>query len=98
MESKAFAIQVKIGDCGDVSDSGYVSKHVKLFGPSVDKYLQKDNGNTGAYERDFKADCTYRCRLIQANTALIWFLFGTFLITLALSFTNKTTKRGGALV
>ncbi|KAF8862051.1 hypothetical protein BDZ45DRAFT_687065 [Acephala macrosclerotiorum] len=94
----AFAIKVKVGDCSDVSDFGYIAKHVTLFGPSVYKYLEKDTGNTGAYERDFDADCTYRCRLIQANTALIWFLFGTFLVTLALSFTNKTTKRGGALV
>ncbi len=70
---------------------------MNVFAPSVFKYA-KDANDQSKLVQEFDADYTNRCRMIQAEAAFIWFMFGCFLVTLALSFTNKTTKRGGAIV
>ena len=36
--------------------------------------------------------------MVQAETAFVWFLFGAFVVTLALSFMQKTTKHSGNMV
>lgn len=98
LNAQAFAIKVKVGDCGDSSDFGYLSEHINIFAPNPDKYLDDYVNNQKKFVREYTDDTISRCRMVQANTALIWFMFGCFVVTLVLSFTNKTTKRGGAMV
>jgi len=71
-----------------------VTDHAKIFVPSIFKYAGE---STKDYERDFVNDTIGRCRMIQAETAFIWFLAGAFIVTLALSFMHKSTKHHGSM-
>ncbi|TVY84898.1 hypothetical protein LSUE1_G000329 [Lachnellula suecica] len=91
----AFAATIKVGDCGDTSNNGYLGQHAKTFEPSdVKNYgYTRDDKSLGKWEKDFINDTSSRCRMIQAETAFIWFMFAGFLATTALSFMNRS--RGG---
>jgi len=92
----AFAVTIKVGSCADQSDDGYLARHLGTFAPSLNKYDNDNNANQEA--TDLTNDTISRCRMIQADTAFIWFLSGCFLVTVVLSFLNKSSKRGGSLV
>ncbi|KAH7321730.1 marvel domain-containing protein [Rhexocercosporidium sp. MPI-PUGE-AT-0058] len=90
----AFAIKTKVGDC---TKEDYLNKHISLFTPSIRKLYGNATGKKWA--KKFVEDTENRCRIIQADTALVWILFACFLITAALSFVNgRSTKRGGGMV
>ncbi|PVH78667.1 hypothetical protein DL98DRAFT_573080 [Cadophora sp. DSE1049] len=90
----AFAIKVKVGDC---TSDDYLRDHFNLFRPSLSKDYDTTNPNKIASR--FEDDTKNRCRLLQADTALIWITFGCFLVTVALSFVNgRSSKRGGGMV
>ncbi|KAH8798948.1 marvel domain-containing protein [Hyaloscypha sp. PMI_1271] len=84
----AFAIQTKAGSCTDLD---YLTDHAKLFAADANKFAGKS-------ENDVIQDTQNRCRMVQAETAFVWFLFGAFVVTLALSFMQKTTKHSGNMV
>jgi hypothetical protein len=75
-----------------------LGEHAKTFTPSSEKSYgyQLTDGNLDKWERDMLNDIMGRCRMVQAETAFIWFLFGAFLATAALGFMSRS--RGGAMV
>ncbi|TVY41928.1 hypothetical protein LSUB1_G000798 [Lachnellula subtilissima] len=50
------------------------------------------------YAKAVLADDTYRCQILQAETAFVWFLFACFLGTTALSFTMRSKGGRGTMV
>ncbi|KAH6684167.1 marvel domain-containing protein [Halenospora varia] len=97
----AYAVKVGVGSCAETvsrTSNGYLDKHAKLFPPSIYKHviLGKDGFS---YDQDkFIEDTRGRCRMFQADTAFLWFMFATFAVTLALTFFQKSGKRGGGIV
>jgi hypothetical protein len=93
--TQAFAVTIKVGSCTDIL---YLNGHSNPFAPSQDKVFPGVGDNAEKYAKAILDDATYRCRMSQADTAIIWFLFGTFLAALVLSFVGRSGKRGGAIV
>ncbi|KAH8683307.1 marvel domain-containing protein [Tricladium varicosporioides] len=98
----AYAVKVGVGSCGDVRESydNYIVKHAKLFLPFIYKHIVIDS-KTQRYSADEAKtleDTQGRCRMFQADTAFLWFMFATFAVTLTLTFFQKSGKRGGGIV
>ncbi|TVY21246.1 hypothetical protein LARI1_G000301 [Lachnellula arida] len=92
----AFAIQMKVGNC---SDDLYLADHSNLFSPDKNKNFGiNPNKDPEKYAKAVLADGTYRCQLLQADTAFVWFLFACFLATTALSFTMRSKGGRGTMV
>ena len=68
----------------------------QLFWPSDDKFnnIRGDKKRTRAVYDDL----TSRCRMAQADTALLWFTFACTVGAVALSFLSKRSGRGGSIV
>ncbi|KAF4634610.1 hypothetical protein G7Y89_g3503 [Cudoniella acicularis] len=88
----AYAAIVGAGSCTDTSDSGYLGQKFNVFRPDDTKFT---DGNAAT---ELLNDIEARCREFQADTAFLWFLFGTFAVTLVLSFLGKSGGRGGSIV
>jgi hypothetical protein len=74
----------------------YIWKHLDPFQPSKNKnygYGSDDDRTKAAYE-----DIAGRCRIFQAETAFIWFMFALFCVSIGLTFIHKTSKRSGGIV
>ncbi|TVY44469.1 hypothetical protein LOCC1_G003404 [Lachnellula occidentalis] len=92
----AFAIKLKVGNCSDIV---YLGDHSTLFSPDTNKnFGVNPNKDLKKYEKAALADLTYRCQLLQADTAFVWFLFACFLGTTALSFTMRSKGSKGTMV
>lgn len=96
IHTQAIAAVIKVGSCSDcqfvaVRDnryyfSGYASQ--EAFRPAyIVDYSQKKTLD----------NIKYRCRMTQADVAIVWFLFATFAATSALHFTSKR-GRGNSIV
>ena len=68
----------------------------QLFWPSNDKFNNIRNEDKRA--RAVYDDITSRCRMAQADTALLWFTFACTVAAVALSFLSKRSGRGGSIV
>jgi hypothetical protein len=92
---QAYAATIKVGNCGDLF---YLSAHDKTFMPSLGKSYgyQLSDKTKGRWERDMMTDIRGRCRMVQAETAFLWFLFAAFAATSALGFLSRS--RGSAMV
>jgi hypothetical protein len=85
---------------GSCVDSKYIQENAKTFAPStfktygydVDLSLDKPK-NDQRYNVDWTNDIESRCRMVQAETAFIWFMVAGFLATAVLSFMSRS--RGG---
>ncbi|CAG8974971.1 hypothetical protein HYALB_00012094 [Hymenoscyphus albidus] len=90
----AFAVKTGVGSCSDgrLSLDTYLNKHVNLFRPSQLKFTNDSS------RKDIFNELTSRCRMVQADTAFIWLMFGMVVVTAALSIFGKSGKRGGAIV
>jgi len=87
-----------VGDCGDHSPVGYVlnSGHRQVFWASDTKiYGQKKLSDRVTAKLD---DWTSRCRMAQADTAMLWFTFACTLGAVALTFLSKRSGGRGSIV
>ncbi|KAK0099901.1 hypothetical protein ONS95_013274 [Cadophora gregata] len=90
----AFAVSIKTGDC---KDQVYTFKHKSTFYPSFTKTYPTTSEKKAA--RMARDDIVSRCRMVTAETAILWFTFACFLATVVLAFlTGRSGKRGGAIV
>ena len=68
----------------------YVTAHNVYF-PSEDKHYGNYD-DVDEYEQAVIKDVVNRCRMVQADTAFIFFLFGLFLLTSVLVFFQRTNR------
>lgn len=83
-----------MGSCSDdrLRDDTYLRRHLNLFRYSIYKYSSESSESAAAN------DLMGRCRMVQADTAFLWFMFGMVAVTVALGIFGKSGKRGGAMV
>ncbi|KAH8600860.1 marvel domain-containing protein [Bisporella sp. PMI_857] len=97
----AFAATIKVGDCGDKSVTGYLLEHYKTFGadPNSDRFKTIKNGKIELLGGKYLDDMSSRCRMVQADTALLWFTFACVLAATILgSLGSRRGEKGGFIV
>lgn len=93
----AYAVTLKVGNCADHSDFGYLSHHLKTFQPSTKKFDDQYNGhNLNHIAQLTLNDTIARCRMAQADTAFLWFSFACAAGCVVLSFFVQ--KRGSSSI
>jgi hypothetical protein len=75
---------LKVGNC---TNGYYIGNHLKTFAASLQKYEFLN-------EKQTENDLIARCRMAQADTALIWFTLACAAGAVALSFMSHKSGRG----
>ncbi|KAL2068161.1 hypothetical protein VTL71DRAFT_16259 [Oculimacula yallundae] len=89
----AWAAKVKTGDC--TKESYWLSIRSILDFSDKKTFPGKNQKQVTKNAKDF---IITRCRMEQAETAVLWILVICFLATVILAFFGRSGKRGGAMV
>jgi len=88
----AFAATIKVGSC---TDGLYLYDHQNTFLPSDQKIENEEyfQGDAAALN-----DLEKRCRMVQADTAFLWFAFAASAAAVVLSNMSRKSGLGGSIV
>ncbi|KAH6715494.1 marvel domain-containing protein [Leptodontidium sp. 2 PMI_412] len=89
----AWTAKVKTGDCNSES---YILSIASIVRVSDDKTFPGKNLDQRL--KNAREFIVARCRIEQAETAVLWILVICFLATIVLAFFGRSGKRGGAMV
>lgn len=80
MKSQAIAATIKVGSC---TNFFYLARNGKSFAPGEDQLIRLGS------EQKILDNLSFRCRMTQADVAILWLLFATFVATAVLNFMRK---------